>query len=458
MRVHFLKSITAVFLLTGLFGCGGDHPTFQEVAPSPRRLVMWLGSTGLDGETAAKLKNAGVDQVVIRRGSIDLGGRAPVLRLLPAVAVEGAIPLAVALEVEGVRPDLDSADAEAVWRGLAAEFGSFIPAEIILDFPHLVEGIDGFIVSLTEASGVAVVPILSFEQLQTEQGRLVAEAARVCIVPSFGTDEADLRGVRELGPLALAEKLAPIADSDVRVRPAVVIGPRTLPELNTALEDLDPLTEGQVTTVSTTSPLDRSFNFEKPATWSGKRWQKGDSVAVRWMDAAKLNQSLQEIHRLVLPEVAGWDLVVLPPDDLGLGLPQETLLHYLEGFGPEPDIQVRLDRNGRTMRIRLTNSSPFASAVANFGNWIQISVDEGWIVADSKGSFERIDLGTFNHSKWEQGNLNRVNAARFFEVYLAPGEEVVSGSIRVPSGRSRVRLQWHLTLSDGTTVEGESSG
>ena len=41
--------------------------------------------------------------------------------------------------------------------------------------------------------------------------------------------------------------------------------------------------------MSTTSTLDRTFRFENPASWSGRNWKKGDSVAVRWIDAARLN-------------------------------------------------------------------------------------------------------------------------------------------------------------------------
>ncbi len=44
------------------------------------------------------------------------------------------------------------------------------------------------------------------------------------------------------------------------------------------------------------------------------------------------------------------------------------------------------------------------------------------MTVDGRGSFERVTRGTVSGGRWEQGDYERVNAARFFEVYLAPGE------------------------------------
>ena len=74
------SALSAVILTALLFGCGGGGPSFQEVSPTPRRLVVWLGAEGLDAETAERMRAAGVDEVVVRRGSMNLAGRAPVLR------------------------------------------------------------------------------------------------------------------------------------------------------------------------------------------------------------------------------------------------------------------------------------------------------------------------------------------------------------------------------------------
>jgi len=450
------RSAVACALLVAV-SCGGDAPAFREVAPAPRRLVVWLENGGLDAETSVLLQAAGVDEVVLRLGSLDLAGQAPLLRIEPVGDVVGPIPVGIALEVGRVRPGLDKAAAEAVWRGIEAEFGESIPAEIILDLPQLAEGLGDFIIHLSQASGLAVVPLLGFDQLRSELGIEVAKAAHGCIVPAFGTDNADLRGIGELDPLPLAQKLSPLAGSGVRVRAAIVLRSRTEPPLGASGENFDPLTEGQTTTVSTETSLDRKFIFKKPIVWNGRSWNVGDAVAVRWMDAARLHAALGEIHRVGVPDLAGWDLVPLPAEDARLGLSREALLRYLGGEGPGPDIQVEVDRSGRSVRVRLSNPSPFATAVSNHGNWVQLSVDAGWLVADESGSFDRLVSGIVRGGHWETGDLDRVNAVRFGEVYVAPGEEIVSGPVRIPSSRSRVTVRWRFSLSDGSEITGNKT-
>jgi len=457
MRCHRDKAVSMFLFAAVATGCGGDRaqPSFHEVARAPRRLVIWLESEGIDAGSAEMLRLAGVDEVVQRRGVIDVAGQAPVLRLDPVSKAEGAIPVGIALEVRGARPGLDRAMADAVWRGIESELDGAIPAELILDLPHLTEGLDQFVADLVEVSGLVVTPVLSFEQLQEEYGIKVARAARTCLVPAFGTDGMDLRGVGELDPLPLEKKLAPLVGTGVRVRLAIVLRPRSEPPLHGPGEDLNPLTEGMTATVSTSSTLDRTFIFEKELTWSGRSWRPGDRLAVRWMDANRLNAALQEIHRLTLPEVAGWDLVPLPDQTEGLGLGRDALLRYLGGEGPEPEVQVQVTRDGRSLRVILSNPSPFSTAVSSFGNWVQVSVNTGRLVADDPGTFDRVAVGSAQGGRWRQGGVDAVDAVRFNEIYLAPGETVTSGVVRMPTSRSPAVVRWHMMLSDGTELSGQ---
>jgi hypothetical protein len=173
------------------------------------------------------------------------------------------------------------------------------------------------------------------------------------------------------------------------------------------------------------------------------------------MDASRLNAAIDESEKLLLPELGGWDLLMLPPPELELGLSRDTLFRYLEGEGPEPSIVLDVQRDGRILRVSLSNPGPFATAVTNHGNWLEVSVDEGWLTVDGRGSFERLARGTVSGGQWVQGDSERVNAARFFEVFVAPGETVTSGTVHVPSNRAQVRVRYSLTLSDGTAVTGE---
>ncbi len=450
-----MKRVVLSLGLLAVAACGGQSPVARDIPPTPRRLVVWLDDSGIDEVTAARLQRVGVDEVVMWRGSVDLSGQAPVLRIGSAGPVEGSIPLGIAVEVTGVRPDLGEAAATAVWRALEGDLRGALPAEVILDLPNLEPGLDEFVVALREVSGLSVVPVLSFTQLETDLGRRVAEASGSCVVPSFGTDGAVLRGIGERDPLPLRDKLEPIADSGVRVRIGIVIQPKTEPGLEGPGEDFDRLTENGVATVSTNSSLDRTFVFAKSVSWSGSRWSPGDAVAVRWMDASRLHAAIDESQKLLLPELGGWDLLMLPPAELELGLSRETLIRYLGGEGPEPVVEVDVRRSGRSVQVSLSNTGPFATAVTNHGNWLEVSVDEGWLTVDGRGSFERLARGTVSGGKWEQGDYERVNAARFFEVFVAPGEKVTSGTMQVSSNRSRVRVRYNLTLSDGTAVTGE---
>jgi hypothetical protein len=282
----------------------------------------------------------------------------------------------------------------------------------------------------------------------------IAEAARMCIVPAFGTEGADLRGLGELDPLPLDKKLERLAGTGVRVRLAVVLAPRTDPPLAGPGEDLDSLTEERIATVSTTSTLDRTFVFKRAVTWSGRNWKEGDSVAVTWFDAARLHAALAEIHRLVLPEVAGWDLVSLPPEGRTLGLGREALLRYLGGEGPAPELEVGVDRQGRAVEVSVVNPGPFVTAVSNHGNWVQISVDDGWVQARDRGSFDRVSVGTVRGDEWRDGDVDRVNGVRFSEIYVGPGERITSGEVRLPSSGNPVTVRWHFTLSDGSAITG----
>jgi hypothetical protein len=96
--------VLALAVTVALGACGSEPPSYREVAPAPRRLVMWLGSAGLEASEAEQLQSAGVDEVVVRLGSIDLSGQAPLLRFDSVGTVEGPIPLGTRGERRAIRP------------------------------------------------------------------------------------------------------------------------------------------------------------------------------------------------------------------------------------------------------------------------------------------------------------------------------------------------------------------
>ena len=405
--------------------------------------------------TAAELRMAGVDKVIVRRGVLDLAGAAPVLGFHPEPLIEGDVPVGFAFRVEGAREGLDADMAQAVWRAMAAQEGDGHPVEVVLDLPEVPPGMAEFVRELAEVSGIPIVPLLSVTQLGDEEVRRLAALAGVCIVPVAGTGHPGLRGVGEGGAVPLYKQLEPLVGLGAAVRPAVGLEPVTLPEIDRWGDDLNPLTEPANSEVRTASELDRTFVLGRALDWSGRSWNSSNRVAVAWWDTAKLDAKLTEIDRLALPDVAGWDLVPLPPPGERLGLGQEVLLRYLAGEGPAPEIEVNATRSGRTVRVSLINGGPFVSAVSGVGSWLEVSVSQGSILVNGLGSFDRLELGTRRGGSWQANQGSVADAVRFGETYLAPFEELETGSMRISVSRAQVRVRWHILLSSGEEVTGE---
>lgn len=454
LRSHRLEVfLTGVLVLSACSDTKVGQLT-ADVAPTPRKTAVWLTGEGIDAETADELAAAGVDQLVVRRGAILLSGGAPVVQLLPSPPVEGPIPTAVALEIPHPVSEENIDAADAVWAALKNDFGNRLPSEIILDFPELGEGTSEFVSRLAAQSGLAVIPILRVSQIESELGQAVAKAAHRCIVPLFGPQDDDLRGLDDLDIQPLSVRLAALKDLGVRVRVAVSLRPRTEPAVDDWAEDIDALTDEAAAEIQRASTLDRSFLTIRPLTWGGRSFGVGQTIAVAWVDAARLGLYLTESHRTILPEVEGWDLVSLPPVGPNLGFDREELIRYLGGEGPGPKIEIRLERSGRNLTVRLANTSVFRSAITGFGNWVQVEVASGALVATSRGKFDRVILGSMDRGEWRPNPSGGPDAVRFVETYIAPGEELESGSIRLPSTRSTVTVRWQVQLSDGSTVSG----
>ncbi|MCU0304332.1 MAG: hypothetical protein MUC56_09785 [Thermoanaerobaculales bacterium] len=448
--------IALVGLAALLCSCGGNGLEGQgrEVAPTPRKLTVWLDADGVDAETAARLADAGVDRLAVRRGAILLGDAAPVVRLLPSPPVEGTLPVGVVLEVRGLATGGGGDAAAAVWSALEADFGEALPAELILDLPELGPAATGFVTRLGHSSGLAVIPVLTVAQLDSEAGRELADACHRCIVPVSGVQPEDLRGLEELGTQRLDVRLASARELGVKVRVAAALRPRTDPEVGGWAADVDGLTVPENADLKRASVLDRSFVVHRPLSWAGRSFRPGETIAVAWVDVARLGLFFAESHRTVLPEIAGWDLVTLPPAGANLGLDREELLSYLLGDGPGPEVAVSLVRDGRLLTVRMTNPGIFRSAVTSIGNWLQVELDDGSLVPTSAGDFDGVSLGTVRGGEWRPNPPGAPDAARWVETYIAPGESLATGSIRLPSNRSRVRVRYQVQLSDGSAVRG----
>ncbi len=449
-----MKSCLFGWILVLAIGCGGA-PRAPVDPPPPllRKTVVWVGEA-IDEDVAARLKRVGVARLVVRRGSIDLTTGTPVIKVDPVPEIAGDIPVSAALRIESGPVELQPDSASLLWRGLAPVVGP-TTAEIVVDVPTLSPGIPDFVRALDQVSGLPVVPILTVSQIRTDLGLELAKAAGTVIVPLFGPGAVGLRGVGDAGTEPLVDRLATLVGTGVGVRAGIVLTPRTDPKLVHWGEDLNRLCDGGRVEISTVSKLDRAFVFRKPMVWSGREWAAEDRFEAQWMDTVRLDSALREIDSVFVPEIAGWDLVTLPPSGGSLGIDRRALMAYLEGQGPALNLDVRLRRQGRSLRLSVVNLSPFTSVVSGHANWLEVSLESGYLMANDAGTFDRVELGKRAGDQWKPGLGSGVNAVRFTETFVGAEESLTTGLIRLPSSRSKVVVRWSVTLSDGSVVSGE---
>ena len=78
------------------------------------------------------------------------------------------------------------------------------------------------------------------------------------------------------------------------------------------------------------------------------------------------------------------------------------------------------------------------------------------LVVEDGGSFDRVMLGDIRDGVWRQVSIGGGNAVRYVESYIAPGEELETGLMRLPSRDTEVTVRWHVVLSTGEEVSGET--
>lgn len=453
MRRGLLVAVTAAAFL--LPACAARPPQASGApAAIPRRSVVWLGPEGVDLATAGALAARGVDLLVVHRGSVSLAGGVPVLRLAPSPPVSGPVPAATAIRLEGLDGDLDPSLADVLWQGLSADFGSDVPAELIFELRRTPPGLADLLARLAFVSGVPVVPVLLPEQLDQEEVGDVIVAARGAIVPAFGILGAFRPGSAE-GARPLRERVEAIAGLGVPVRIAIVLAPSSEPQLDGWSEGVvEPIRQGAAEW-SADPGWQCTLTFRKPLTWNGRTWRAGETVRFGWTDAARLDTVLREVGRLHLPEVAGWDLLWLPPEERAIGLSRAGVLAYLAGEGPEPEVTVTAERRGGEVTARMVNSGPFSSALSGYGNWVEVGVEGATLVGDDRGDFDRIALGVRDRSgEWRRATSGGVTAVRFGTALVAPGIDLVTGPVRLTRRDARVTVRWQVVLSTGEEIGG----
>lgn len=448
--------MTAALLAGGLIGCGHrDVSPAPAIRTMPRRTVVWVGAAGADLMTVSELKRAGVDELAVHRGKVELGKGIPVLRTVPAPPLAEGLPTAAVLTLIPELDEVDPAAADAVWRALARDLEAGIPpVELLVEMPRTADRLDEFVSRLANVSGLPVIPVLATSQLVDSRAVAVARRAGNCLVIALGQTSAWRKDARPVVG-GLRDALAPLAAAGAGVRVGLVVAPESQPPLQGWGEDLNPLSEPANAEILPSSTLERSFRMRRSLTWSGREWQTGQTVALSWTDAAELDAALGEAARLTVPVPLGWDVLWLPPADATpLGLSRDALLAYLDGEGPAPSLSVSLERSGSSLRVVVENSSPFPSALSRYANWVEVDARDTALVAEDRGDFDGIVLGNTRSGEFKRTSGSGVTAVRLLENYVAPGEKLRSGRIRLAGRRVVPAVRWHLQLSDGREVSG----
>ncbi len=451
-----MRRLLIAALVLALTACGGPTVKAQDPLRASRRsTVVWLDASGLDEETAVRLSAAGVDEVVVPMGTVFITGSVPVMRLSTPPPVTGPLPVGVELRLELPADEVDAEVADALWRVLAQELQKLSPAELLFDLPRAPEGSGLLVQRLAGLSGLPVRPVVTAAQLIEGPVKAAVGAAGGAVVLCFGR-VALVRPGAEASDLPLDEQLAPLAPLAVKPRVAVVVRAAAQPDLS-QWESFDPLTEDHATEIFTDSILDRTFRFRQAMEWSGRRWTPGESVALGWSDAARLDQALGAVGRLQLPQPAGWDIIGLPPAAADLGLSRAALVAYLRGEGPAPALAVKVEGSRTRLRVSASNSGPFGTAVSAFGNWVEVAVPRGTVKVTDRGGFDGMVLGKGRGAAFQRVSSGAASVARLLETYVAPGEAVAPATLQVAGGTGFPLVTWHMTLSTGEPVEGTAA-
>ncbi len=197
-------------------------------------------------------------------------------------------------------------------------------------------------------------------------------------------------------------RLAALKDLGIRVRVAAALRPKTEPDVGGWAEDVDPLTDETVAEIKRTSTLDRSFLTRSPLTWGGAPSESASDhrggLGGCGADSASFSPkatapSCPRSKAGIWFRCRRWG-----PTSVSIGT-SSSAISVEEGPAPDHRCRYPAQRAGPD-RSNVVNSSVFRSAITGFGNWVQIELLAGSLVATSRGDFDRVILGSMERGEW----------------------------------------------------------
>jgi len=126
----------------------------------------------------------------------------------------------------------------------------------------------------------------------------------------------------------------------------------------------------------------------------------------------------------------------------------KTLEALLLGRDLRPGLAFSLRQDGSGLTLLALNSTAAWSSLSRLNNWVDLRVDGARVLDVRPGMYDRF---LFLDERGRPVTPARARTVRLFENFLAPGETVSTGPIRV-SGGGAMFASAHLTLPDGKVV------
>jgi hypothetical protein len=126
----------------------------------------------------------------------------------------------------------------------------------------------------------------------------------------------------------------------------------------------------------------------------------------------------------------------------------KTLEEVLFGRELRPRLAFSVASADGGLALVAANPNAEWSALSRINNWVDLHVEGARVLDIRPGDFDRF---VFLDEKGRPVTAARARTIRLFENFVAPGESIATGPIRV-SGRPAMSASAHLTLPDGKTL------
>jgi len=236
-------------------------------------------------------------------------------------------------------------------------------------------------------------------------------------------------------------------------RVAVVTGYRVDPPPASRELPLEQLIQREVATFRPGS-RGNVFSLRRSLEWGGVQFAAGQDLAIEGLETLRYHRSMAGILRRVRPGLVGWDTVGLPAPHPTIGMSREAFSEYLRGAVPVVRPEVRWERTATNLKLTVRNPSPFSTAFASTGNYLEVRFSGAEIRDARLGRFSGVEYGRFEGGRWRPTVAREANAIRFFFTWLGPEAEISGAEVQFMSRPRDIHLRWAVRDPDGAERSG----